>query len=72
MTQYKYLVVMNNGNEYKILSELEIENFLNDLYGNTEVRITSHYLTKPFDRYNAIIINSKYISEILFEGEVNE
>lgn len=70
--KYKYLVVMNNGNKYEIVTDKSPNLLLKYLYGNSKVNITSSELLNPIGQYSAIVTNSEYISEILYGGVVNE
>lgn len=70
--KYKYLVVMNNGNEYEIVTDKSPNLLLKYLYGNSKVNITSSELLNPIGQYSAIVTNSEYISEILYGGVINE
>lgn len=70
--KYKYLVVMSNGNKYEIIAKQNIREFLRDIYGTPNLNLMSAKLSRTINQYQFIVTNSKYISEILCEGEVNE
>lgn len=68
--QYKYTIIMNNGNRYNILSKLKINELLNNIYGEYGKTVSAYYLDKRRYGYNTIVIYSNNISEILYDREV--
>lgn len=68
--QYKYTIIMNNGNRYNILSKLEINELLNNIYGEYGKTVSAYYLDKRRYGHNIIVIYSNNVSEILYDGEV--
>ena len=71
---YEWLIIMNNGNRYIIKTHIrEVNKLINTLFDNEVETTLSDWTivnTSKKDKYNNIVFNSKYISEILYNGVV--
>ena len=68
---YEWKIIMNNGNQYIIKdNNRNVGDFIHDFFRNDGIRTLSvcELRGKNEDGTNYVIINSQYISEVLFCG----
>lgn len=73
---YVWKIIMNNGNQYEILSNKsreDVDELIHDIFGRRiDSKVISDYdLLEPISAYDSVLINSDYISEVLYIKEVN-